>query len=350
MNALSNGLESVAAGSGKYVFFKEPDLPTLTAAFVDDAIDVSWGNVESNGVLIQYKLFRSLFSSLSSPQALAFTGRKYRDADLMHGHLYWYFLAVHYSDPNGFVLLPHPAPVVAVARAPIQTFLPLWSDGMSKASAVAILYVSLVDMLTAFEIDLVNHLYYFHVEQMQSMLSLNPAFAVVIRGAALTEINGAALNEYQLMAENDYVRFLALQLWGNAALASLFTNIPTVLVDVQTQCAAAMSNVRTVLESIDSGTRTPVSSMVETSKGWAFTATDTSPLNICGVLLDNLQASGRYDETRTTVPFIDGDSLVFEVNFQQTGFISRPYYIQCILKDVVPPQPSTSNKSFLNWI
>jgi hypothetical protein len=185
---------------------------------------------------------------------------------------------------------------------------------------------------------------------MKSMLSLNPAYAVVITGAALTEASGVAFNDYQLMAENDYIRFLALQLWGNAALSCLFTNIPNVLTDVQTQCAAAMLNIQTVLESIDSRSKTPVSSMVETAKGLAFTAKDTSPLNICAVLLDNLQANGRYQEGCTTIPFIDGDSLVFEVKFQQIGFISRPYYIKCIMKDVVPPQPSTNNKALLNWI
>ena len=348
VSAISNGVESVATETGNYFFFQTPEVPTLTAEHKNGSVHVQWSIVDFNGVIVQYKLHRS--TGLHEPQPVSFVGHEYRDVETKPGQTYRYILTPHYSDPNGLANLPQPSPIVAVARAPIQTYLPLWSNGISKASAVATLYVSLADMLSAFEIDPVNQIYYFHVQRMKSIFSLNPAFAVVTRGASLTQANGVDFNEYQLMAENDYIRFLALQLWGNAALTCLFTNVPSVLIDVQAQCAAAMHNVEAILGSVDINAEAPASNMVKTEKGWGFLATEISPLNLCSVFMDNLQAAGRFDGSCTNLPFIDGDSFLFEVNFQQAGFIARSYYIQFIMKKLVPAQPSTDRKSLVNWI
>lgn len=338
VSALFEGKVSVATPAGSFFFFQPPETPTLSAAFVDGGIRVEWSTVNFKGVNVEYTLLRLPSTPLSV------VGQVYTDMAVTPGQSYRYVLQPILKDPNGFLDLSQPSSISTLARAPIQAYLPLWNTHISKASAKAILYVSLEEMIDAFEVDPVNQIYYFKVERMLTILALNPAFAVV------TGEEPEVRNAYQRMAENDYLRFLALQLWGNEALTFLFTNVPEVLVDIQTQCAAAMLNVRSMLESIDVNAATPAPSMVRGAKGMGFLATDPSPMNIGGIFMDNLQANGRFDGDLTNLPFIDGDAFIFEVNFQQTGFISRPYYIHFIMKEVVPPQPSTDVKAFLNWI
>jgi hypothetical protein len=347
ISAVFDGLESVAAETGAYTFFLEPPTPSVSAVREGAAIRVSWG-AEDNGCGVTRRLYRSVNPFLG--EVFDVSGNEYTDLDVKAGQTYYYFLLTRYDDPNRCGLLQSPAPAIVEVRMPLQTYIPLWNQGFGKASALATFYVSLSDVADAFEIDVNEGMYYFHVDKFRDVLAMNPAFAVVTKGAVTTvDAKGEPLSSFGMMAENDYIRFLAEQRFGNPSLAVLIQNKLEILADVQTQCAGAVENVKALLNRIDAASSDPAGGMLKTEKGWGFTETDASPLNLTTIFLDNLQANGRFRGLTPRLPFIEGDSFLFELVFQTADAISRYYYIQYVMRDVVPAQPATSSMANVNW-
>lgn len=220
-----------------------------------------------------------------------------------------------------------------------------------EVNAEAIMYVSLADMRSAFQVKVTqdgdsgeNYIRYFvdapklnDLGTVSGNTAMNPAFAVVEVGAT-TWLSGSGnvLSAKGRMVENDYIRNLSLQLLGNPNLTTSFTNTGDVLYDVQGQCDGAMRNIASILKSIDFTNGALVDAdfvqepLVDGGK-YYFQDVSTSAKNICKLMWQSIM---RYaperlsqinaDGTFQSLPFIDGDSFKFELIFDNTNNTGVP--------------------------
>ena len=179
----------------------------------------------------------------------------------------------------------------------------------SENFATAFLKASVADVRGAFRVDVdpLGNTFYVHAEMLAAMFTQNPAYAKV--------------NDWTL--EQDYVNDLAFQILGDGDLSSAFSNLTTVLADVEEKCAAAARANQTIVEGIG-----------------AYGEDDLIPLNICKIAFDKIKVCAPERVATLApglqpVPFLAGDSLMFELVFENSAYANvapRNYFVKYVLE------------------
>jgi hypothetical protein len=165
---------------------------------------------------------------------------------------------------------------------------------------------------------------------------LNPAYGKVVRNAAtFVDGSGGLLSDAEMALVNDFVRHLALQQFGNAQMAYLFTNTALLKQSIILDMRTVSSTLQTYLSSFDKTVGTSTSS--DTDGKYATNAQE----NVCRAifLALNHQVPDRFATLQanvlTNLPFEEGDSITFHVlmdnSLQEPSANNRSYIVELVL-------------------
>ena len=213
-------------------------------------------------------------------------------------------------------------------------------------SATGVFYMKTSDLrnIFKFQTDAINindlssqdMKYYVNMNAWPELFDLNPANAMMdqdlssgilsVNPIATTEGNGQKYSPTKMFVKDDFIRYLALSLFGTYSGVDLFNNKQALEDNVQAQCDGSASghswhDISAALYNVDMTIGTNPGLLTDVSGLKYMTRYTMTPNNLCRELMNQIGSTdpGRFTNILSTtdmqpVPLYDGDSISFALS------------------------------------